>query len=119
MDIFSKRRQFLSNQLESNSVAVLFGSEETLRNGDVNFPFRQNSNFSYLTNFPESESIAVLDREKFIIFCKEKNKLKEQWDGEITGPENAKLYGATQGIPINDYEKVLPSLVKDLSLIHI
>jgi len=118
MDIFSKRRQFLSNQLESNSVAVLFGSEETLRNGDVNFPFRQNSNFSYLTNFPESESIAVLDKEKFIIFCKEKNKLKEQWDGEIIGPENAKLYGATQGIPINDYEKVLPSLVKDRDNIY-
>ena len=118
MDIFSKRRQFLSNQLESNSVAVLFGSEETLRNGDVNFPFRQNSNFSYLTNFPESESIAVLDKEKFIIFCKEKNKLKELWDGEIIGPENAKLYGATQGIPINDYEKVLPSLVKDRDNIY-
>ena len=118
MDIFSKRRQFLSNQLESNSVAVLFGSEETLRNGDVNFPFRQNSNFSYLTNFPESESIAVLDKEKFIIFCKEKNKLKEQWDGEIIGPENAKLYGATQGIPINDYEKVLPSLIKDRDNIY-
>ena len=118
MDIFSKRRHFLANQLESNSVAVLFGSEETLRNGDVNFPFRQNSNFSYLTNFPESESIAVLDKEKFIIFCKEKNKLKEQWDGEIIGPENAKLYGATQGIPINDYEKVLPSLVKDRDNIY-
>ena len=118
MDIFNKRRQFLSNQLESNSVAVLFGSEETLRNGDVNFPFRQNSNFSYLTNFPESESIAVLDKEKFIIFCKEKNKLKEQWDGEIIGPENAKLYGATQGMPINDYEKVLPSLVKDRDNIY-
>ena len=118
MDIFSKRRHFLSNQLESNSVAILFGSEETLRNGDVNFPFRQNSNFSYLTNFPESESIAVLDNENFIIFCKEKNKLKEQWDGEILGPENTKLYGATQGIPINDYEKVLPGLVKDRDNIY-
>ena len=118
MDIFSKRRHFLSNQLESNSVAILFGSEESLRNGDVNFPFRQNSNFSYLTNFPESESIAVLDNENFIIFCKEKNKLKEQWDGEILGPENTKLYGATQGIPINDYEKVLPGLVKDRDNIY-
>ena len=118
MDIFSKRRHFLSNQLESNSVAILFGSEETLRNGDVNFPFRQNSNFSYLTNFPESESIAVLDNENFIIFCKEKNKLEEQWDGEILGPENTKLYGATQGIPINDYEKVLPGLVKDRDNIY-
>ena len=118
MDIFSKRRHFLSNQLETNSVAVLFGSEETLRNGDVNFPFRQNSNFSYLTNFPESESIAVLDNENFIIFCKEKNKLKEQWDGEILGPENAKLYGATQGIPIDEYEKVLPSLVRDRDNIY-
>ena len=118
MDIFSKRRHFLANQLESNSVAVLFGSEETLRNGDVNFPFRQNSNFSYLTNFPESESVAVLDDENFIIFCKEKNKLKEQWDGEILGPENTKLYGATQGLSIKDYEKVLPSLVKDRDNIY-
>ena len=80
MDIFSKRRQFLSELLEENSVAILFGSEEIIRNGDVNYPFRQNSNFSYLTNFPESESIAVLDEKNFIIFCKEKNKLKEQWD---------------------------------------
>ena len=70
MDIFSKRRQFLSELLEKNSVAILFGSEEIIRNGDVNYPFRQNSNFSYLTNFPESESIAVLDEKNFIIFCK-------------------------------------------------
>ena len=118
MDIFSKRRHFLSNQLEDNSVAILFGSEETLRNGDVNFPFRQNSNFSYLTNFPESESIAVLDNENFIIFCKEKNKLKEQWDGEILGPENAKLFGATQGIPIEDCKKMLPGIVRDRDNIY-
>ena len=42
MDIFSKRRQFLSELLEENSVAILFGSEEIIRNGDVNYPFRQN-----------------------------------------------------------------------------
>ena len=45
-------------------------------------------------------------------------KRQEQWDGEILGPENTKLYGATQGIPINDYEKVLPGLVKDRDNIY-
>ena len=46
MDIFSRRRQFLSELLEENSVGILYGSEEIIRNGDVNYPFRQNSNFS-------------------------------------------------------------------------
>ena len=118
MDIFSKRRQFLSELLEENSVAILFGSEEIIRNGDVNYPFRQNSNFSYLTNFPESESIAVLDEKNFIIFCKEKNKLKEQWDGEILGPENTEKYGATKGIPISECKDILPELVKDFANIY-
>ena len=118
MDIFSKRRQFLSELLEENSVAILFGSEEIIRNGDVNYPFRQNSNFSYLTNFPESESIAVLDEKNFIIFCKEKNKLKEQWDGEILGPENTEKYGATKGIPISKCRDILPELVKDFANIY-
>ena len=118
MDIFSKRRQFLSELLEENSVAILFGSEEIIRNGDVNYPFRQNSNFSYLTNFPESESIAVLDEKNFIIFCKEKNKLKEQWDGEILGPENTEKYGATRGIPISECRDILPELVKDFANIY-
>ena len=118
MDIFSKRRQFLSEHLEENSVAILFGSEEIIRNGDVNYPFRQNSNFSYLTNFPESESIAVLDEKNFIIFCKEKNKLKEQWDGEILGPENTEKYGATKGIPISECRDILPELVKDFANIY-
>ena len=118
MDIFSKRRQFLSELLEENSVAILFGSEEIIRNGDVNYPFRQNSNFSYLTNFPESESIAVLDEKNFIIFCKEKNKLKEQWDGEILGPENTEKYGATKGIPISECRDILPELVKDFANIY-
>ena len=118
MDIFSKRRQFLSELLEENSVAILFGSEEIIRNGDVNYPFRQNSNFSYLTNFPESESIAVLDEKNFIIFCKEKNKLKEQWDGEILGPENTEKYGATRGISISECRDILPELVKDFANIY-
>lgn len=118
MDIFSRRRQFLSELLEENSVAILFGSEEIIRNGDVNYPFRQNSNFSYLTNFPESESIAVLDEKNFIIFCKEKNKLKEQWDGEILGPENTEKYGATKGIPISECRDILPELVKDFANIY-
>ena len=118
MDIFSRRRQFLSELLEEKSVAILFGSEEIIRNGDVNYPFRQNSNFSYLTNFPESESIAVLDEKNFIIFCKEKNKLKEQWDGEILGPENTEKYGATKGIPISECRDILPELVKDFANIY-
>ena len=118
MDIFSRRRQFLSELLEENSVAILFGSEEIIRNGDVNYPFRQNSNFSYLTNFPESESIAVLDEKNFIIFCKEKNKLKEQWDGEILGPENTEKYGATRGISISECRDILPELVKDFANIY-
>ena len=62
MDIFSERRQALLESFKENSIAILFGSEEMIRNGDVNFPFRQNSNFSYLTNFPESQSIAILKK---------------------------------------------------------
>ena len=118
MDIFSERRQALLDSFKENSIAILFGSEEMIRNGDVNFPFRQNSNFSYLTNFPESQSIAILKKNDFFIFCKEKNKLKEQWDGEIIGPGNVKRFGATKGMALKDFQTNLLEITKDISNIY-
>ena len=118
MDIFSERRQALLESFKENSIAILFGSEEMIRNGDVNFPFRQNSNFSYLTNFPESQSIAILKENDFFFFCKEKNKLKEQWDGEIIGPDNVKKFGATKGIALKDFQTNLLKITKDISNIY-
>ena len=46
---FKRRRDFLLSKIEDNSIAFLFSGLEKSRNNDVNYKFRQSSNFFYLT----------------------------------------------------------------------
>lgn len=89
---FSSRRKFFLNKIKGG-VAVLPSSEETIRNKDVTNPFRQDSNFWYLTGFPESSAWAIFapnSKTQFQMFVRPKDKTKEMWDGKILGPEYVK-----------------------------
>lgn len=48
-NLFNRNRHKLLNKIENNSVVVLFSEAPKFRNGEHEYPFRQNSNIIYLT----------------------------------------------------------------------
>ena len=84
------------------------------RNNDTTFPFRQDSNFYYLTGFQEPDSVMLLHSNgRSALFCREKNPDLEKWDGFMWGPEAAKdFYGFDEAFDINKINDILPELIR-------
>ena len=114
---FKKRRKDLMAQMEPNSIAILSSANPVLRNGDSEFPFRQNSDLYYLTGFGEAHAVLVLipgrSQGQTLLFCQEKDPLKELWTGKLLGPEAAvDTLGVDDAFPIADLDDILPGLIE-------
>src|SRR5947209_2670364 len=115
--MFSERRQRFMQQI-GNSVAVFCSAPVSHRNSDVEYEYRQDSDFYYLTGFEEPESVAVLlpnhPEHKFVLFVRPKDKEKETWTGRRAGVEDAvKKFGADKAFTVEELDKELPGLPKD------
>lgn len=115
---FARRRARLMQAMGKNSIAILPTSPERSRNRDVEHPFRPDSDFYYLTGFPEPEALAVLVPERrqgeYLLFCRERNADMEVWHGRRAGLEGAvKEYGADDAFPITDLDEILPGLLEN------
>ncbi len=118
-DLFIRRRRGLM-QLMGEGIAIIPTNYLQHRNGDVHFRFRPDSDFYYLTHFNEPEAILVLipNREEgeFILFCRERDPLREQWDGKRAGVESAiEDFCADQAYSIDQMEEILPKLLENQS----
>jgi Xaa-Pro aminopeptidase len=114
---FQQRRQDLMNQMEPNSIAILASANSILRNGDSEYRYRQNSDTYYLTGFNEAQSVLVLipgrEQGQCLLFCQEKDPLKELWNGKLLGPEAAiAQLGLDDAFPITDIDDILPGLIE-------
>ena len=90
MNDFRIRRKKILKHLGSSSLLILIASSEKERNNGINYPYRQNSNFHYLTGFNEPLSAVVFFKSEVHFFCRKKNKEYEQWNGKLIGPSMAK-----------------------------
>ncbi|MEM6253310.1 MAG: aminopeptidase P N-terminal domain-containing protein [Cyanobacteria bacterium P01_D01_bin.156] len=103
---------------------AIFGSAPTaVMHNDVEHPFRQNSDFFYLTGFNEPDAIAVLaphhEEHQFVLFVRPKDKEKETWSGYRTGVDLAKeKYGAQEAYPIEELAEKLPQYVQDADRLY-
>lgn len=114
---FARRRKQLMAQMEANSIAIIPSARETLRNRDVHYAFRQDSDFHYLTGFDEPDAVAVLlpgrDHGEYVLFCRDRDPTMELWDGYRAGPEGAcSDFAADDAFPINDIDDILPGLIE-------
>ena len=114
---YARRRKALMSQMEPNSIAILPAAQVFIRNRDVEHNYRQDSDFQYLTGFPEPEAVAVLvpgrEHGEYVLFCRERDKERELWDGYRAGQEGAVVeYGANDAFPINDIDDILPGLIE-------
>ena len=115
---FARRRRRLMGMMGEGSIAIVPTSPARPRNRDVEFPFRPDSNFYYLTGFDEPEAVAVLvpgrEEGEFVMFCRERDPAAEQWHGARLGLEGVReRHGADEAFPIGDLDDVLPGLLED------
>ncbi len=115
---FSKRRKHLMQDMGSDSIAILPTAGEQVRNRDVNYAFRPDSNFLYLTGFWEPEAVLVLipgrKHGEYVLFCREKDETQEIWHGRRAGQEGVlDRYGADDSFPISDIDEILPGLMEN------
>ena len=114
---FARRRRTLMERMGPGSIALLPAASQAPRNRDVHYPFRQDSDFYYLTGFPEPEAIAVLvpgGEQEFLLFCRERDPLMETWHGRRAGPEGAMArYGVDNAHPISQLDTLLPGLLEN------
>lgn len=119
---FKLRRDDLMKQLGAENAGLIYAAAERVRSGSQNYPYRQNSNFYYLTGFDEPDALAVFipgrAEGEFILFCHEHDDLKKIWLGARCGRENAlEHFGADQAFLIQEVDAVLPGLLSGRNLI--
>ncbi len=115
---FTKRRKHLMELMGPDSVAILPAAPQRMRNRDTEFHYRQDSDFYYLTGFPEPEAVVVLvpgrEHGEYILFCRENDPDMEVWNGPRAGQEGAvERYRADDSFPIDDIDDILPGLLEN------
>lgn len=121
--IHARHRKQLIRMVGEGGIAILPAAPVRVRNRDVDHPFRQDSDFFYLSGFVEPEAVIVLvpGREggEYILFCREKDEAQEVWHGRRCGPEAAvKDYGADDAFPIADIDDILPGLMESCDRVY-
>ncbi|MGA0026426.1 MAG: Xaa-Pro aminopeptidase [Steroidobacteraceae bacterium] len=114
---FPRRRKQLMRMMGRDSIAILPAASVKHRNSDVEYRYRQDSDFHYLTGFGEPEAVAVLipgrPQGEYILFVRDRDPVREAWDGARAGPEGAVgHFGADDAFPIGDIDDILPGLLE-------
>jgi Xaa-Pro aminopeptidase len=122
-DEFARRRRQLMRLMGRDSIAVLPAAPVRHRNNDVEYPYRQDSDFHYLTGFGEPEAVAVLvpgrQQAEYILFVRDRDPAREAWDGRRAGPAGAaREFGADDAFPITDMDEILPGLLENRTRVY-
>ena len=119
---FARRRRQFMRMIGKEAIAILPAAPVRHRNGDIEYAYRQDSHFYYLSGFPEPDSVVVLvpgrPQAEYLLFVREHDALRESWDGARAGTEGAVAhYGADDAFPIEDIDEILPGLLEQRSQI--
>ncbi len=120
---FERRRKQLMRMVGSGGIAILPAAPVRMRSRDVEYRFRQDSDFYYLTGFDEPEAVAVLvpgrPQGEYLMFCRENDPTKELWDGSRAGQDGVVAdYGADDAFPIDDIDDIIPGLIEGCNRVY-
>ena len=120
IEIHQKHRSQLVEKISNDGVVIVASGTEKQRNSDVNYPFRANSNFLYLTGINEPNCVLLLSHQHYILFVEEQEKGREVWDGKKINPSEAvEIWGADKAYSNKCFEKELPKLLKNSTNIFV
>lgn len=122
-EAYVRRRRQLMEAAGEDSIMILPSSLERIRNRDTHYPYRQDSDLLYLTGFPEPEAVLVLvpgrSHAQTILFCRERDRDREAWDGPRYGTEGAvEAFGLDDAYPISDLDDILPGLLEGRTRVY-
>jgi Xaa-Pro aminopeptidase len=120
---FARRRKNLMQMMGEGGIAILPAAPVRTRTRDVEYRFRQDSDFYYLTGFDEPSAVAVLapgrDNGEYLMFCRERDPERERWDGRRLGPDGTVEHcGADDAFPIDDIDDILPGIIESCERVY-
>ena len=120
---FARRRRQFMRMIGKDAIAILPAAPVRHRNGDIEYAYRQDSHFYYLTGFPEPDAVAVVvpgrSQAEYLLFVREHDPLRESWDGARAGTDGAvERYAADDAFPIADIDEILPGLMETRSQVY-
>lgn len=119
---YRQRRQNLMEAMGSGT-GIFRSAPMAVMHSDVEYNFRQESDFFYLTGFNEPNAVAVLaphhEEHQFVLFVQPKDPLMETWTGYRVGVDLAKEeYGADAVYPIEELDEHLPQYLAGADRIY-
>ena len=120
---FKRRRRQLMRMADEDAIVIVPAAPERIRNNDSHYPYRQDSDFHYLTGFGEPDAVLVLIPGRSagaeILFCRERHPEREQWDGPRAGPDGSvEDYALDDAFPIEDIDEILPGMIEGRSRVY-
>ncbi|SPY32621.1 Xaa-Pro aminopeptidase [Pasteurella canis] len=120
---FIERRNKVFEQMQDDSVFIVFSEIEKRRSNDCAYPFRQDSYFWYLTGFNEPNSVLILrkksGKQESIIFVPPSDPLRETWDGRRLGVTNAPTkLSLDHAFSIDDFSAEFPKILENTNAIY-
>jgi len=120
---YARRRKQLMRMAGPEAIVIVAAAPERVRNNDAHYPYRQDSDFHYLSGFPEPDAVLALvpgrAPSETILFCRERDIERERWDGPRAGTEGAvALHGMDDAFPIDDIDDILPGLIEGRTRVY-
>lgn len=120
---YKKRRDSLSKSFLKNSIAVIFSAPEATRSNDTHHPYRQDSNFYYLSGFKEDNAalmfIKTKESVKTLLFVQKKDKTLELWNGKRLGTKEAKKrFLVDEVYEIDEFKEIFKASIEDKKNIY-
>ncbi|MEH2303683.1 MAG: aminopeptidase P N-terminal domain-containing protein [Nostoc sp.] len=119
---YRQRREQLMAKI-GDGTAIFRSAPMAVMHNDVEYVYRQDSDFFYLTGFNEPQAVAVLaphhSEHRFVLFVQPKDREREVWTGYLCGVDAAKeIYGADEAYPISELDEKLPQYLEKANRIY-
>ncbi len=120
---FVRRRKEFFSKMPEKSLLILHNKQLSIRSNDVEYKFKPDSDFYYMTGFDEPNSICVLKKENrksyYILFVEGREKEKEIWTGKKYGLEGAKgIFKADKACLIENFMNELKNLISNVDYVY-
>ncbi len=123
IDEFARRRRQLMQMAGEDAVVLVAAAPERMRNADAAWPYRQDSDFQYLSGFPDPDAVLALlpgrRHGEVVLFCRERDAARERWNGPSIGTEQAVTeFGLDDAFPIEDIDDILPGMIEGRARVY-